>query len=86
MSKKYRDSKNITGGRSVEVRDDFNRALRTFGKKITDSGMLRELKDRAHHEPKGIANARMKKSARKRWEKKVEGMIAAGLWQQSKPY
>lgn len=86
MSKQYRDSKSNTSGRSVEVRDDFNRALRVFSKKIQDSGMLRELKDRGHHEPNGIANTRMKRAARKRWEKKVEGMIAAGQWHQDKPY
>ena len=87
MSRKYNDVKN-TGvtGRKVEVRDDFNRALRVFSKKIQDSGMLRELRDRMHYEPNCIANTRMKKAARKRWEKKVEGMITAGDWQQNKPY
>ena len=86
MSKKYNDPKSNTSGRSVEVNGDFNKALRIFSKKIQDSGMLRELKDRGAHEPAGIANTRMKRAARKRWEKKVEGMIAAGQWHQDKPY
>lgn len=86
MSKKFNNYPTRNNGLSVEVRDDFNRALRTFGKKVQDAGVLRELKERMYHEPRCIENTKRKKLARKRWEKKVEGMITAGLWHQDKPY
>ncbi len=86
MSKRFVDSKNSIKGRSVEVRDDFNRALRVFSKKIQETGILREVKERDHYEKNGTANTRMKRAARKRWEKKVEGMITNGDWHQDKPY
>lgn len=77
---------NMIKGRNVEVRDDFGRALRIFTKKIQDTGMLREVKERMHYEPKCTVTTRMKKAARKRWEKKVENMISSGEWGPSKPY
>ena len=87
MNRKFRDSKQqVVTGLSVEVKDDFNRALRTFSKKVQDSGMLRDLKERSFHEHNCTERKRKKKMARKRWEKKVEGMITAGLWQHNKPY
>jgi ribosomal protein S21 len=85
MSKRYKESSYATGI-CVEVRDDFNRALRTFSKKVQDSGMLKDLKDRMSYEPKSVEKQRKKKMARKRWEKKVEGMIESGLWHSKKPY
>ena len=85
MNRKFRDVPR-TVGITVEVRDDFNRALRTFSKKVQDSGILKDLKDRMAYEPKSVEKQRKKKMARKRWEKKVESMIEAGVWHNSKPY
>jgi ribosomal protein S21 len=39
-----------------------------------------------YYEPKSVEKQRKKKMARKRWEKKVESMIEAGVWHNSKPY
>ncbi len=82
---KHRDGKRHKG-LTVEVRDDFNRALRTFSKKVQDSGILKEVKDRMSYEKPAVERQRMKKQARKRWEKQVEEMISAGRWHKDKNY
>jgi ribosomal protein S21 len=74
-------------GLTVEVKnDDFSRALRIFGKKVNDSGLLKEVKERMSYEPPAVRKQRLKKQARKRWERTVEEMIAFGAWHQDKPY
>lgn len=73
-------------GSKTEVKDNFNAALRIFGKKIQDSGLLKEIKDRMEYEKPAVARQRMKKQARKRWERQVEDMIAAGTWHKDKPF
>jgi ribosomal protein S21 len=73
-------------GLTVEVKEDFNRALRTFSKKVQDSGILKEVKERMEYEKPAIRRQRMKKAARKRWEKQVEELIAKGHWHPSKKY
>ena len=86
MSNRTRDSKRVCGI-TVEVRgDDFNRALRTWSKKVQDSGLMKELKDRMSFEKPAIAKQRMKKQARKRWERTVEEMIESGLWHKDRKY
>lgn len=86
MANRYRDTKKRRG-MSVEVRnDDFGRALRTFSKKVQDSGLLKEVKDRMAYEKPAVEKQRMKKQARKRWEKKVEEMIAAGSWHRDRNF
>ena len=86
MSNKYRDSKRHRGI-TVEVRnDDFGRALRTWSKKVQDSGLLQEVKERMSFEKPAVARQRIKKQARKRWERKVEEMIELGAWHKDKKY
>lgn len=86
MSNKYRDSKKHQGI-TVEVRnDDFSRALRTWSKKVQDSGLLQEVKERMGFEKPAVAKQRLKKQARKRWERKVEEMIELGAWHKDKNY
>lgn len=86
MSNKYRDSKKQRGI-TVEVRnDDFSRALRTWSKKVQDSGLLQEVKERMSFEKPAVARQRLKKQARKRWERKVEEMIELGAWHKDKNY
>jgi ribosomal protein S21 len=86
MSNKYRDSKKHQGI-TVEVRnDDFGRALRTWSKKVQDSGLLQEVKERMSFEKPAVAKQRFKKQARKRWERKVEEMIELGAWHKDKKY
>lgn len=86
MNNRYRDGKKPRG-MTVEVRnDDFGRALRTFSKKVQDSGILKEVKDRMAYEPPAVKKQRLKKQARKRWERTVEELIASGHWHKDKRY
>lgn len=86
MNNKYRDSKRHRGT-VVEVRnDDFGRALRTFSKKIQDSGILQIVKEKMSYEKPAVLKQRMKKQARKRWERSVEEMISNGHWLKDKKY
>ena len=86
MSNKYKDSKKHRGI-TVEVRnDDFGKALRTWSKKVQDSGLLKELKDRMAYEKPAVEKQRMRKQARKRWEREVEEMIELGFWHKDKKY
>jgi ribosomal protein S21 len=86
MSNRYRDGKKRKG-LSVEVKnDDFTRALRTLGKKVQDSGLLKEVRDRESFEKPAVKKQRLKKQARKRWENHVEEMISQGRWLKGKKY
>lgn len=73
-------------GTVVEVRDDLGRALRTFGKKIQDLGLMKELKERMSYESPSEKRKRLKKQSRKRWERNVEEMISSGQWHKDKNY
>lgn len=85
MSNRYRDRK--SKGLTVEVRnDDFGRALRTFSKKVQELGTMQEVKERMAYEKPAVARQRLKKQARKRWERKVEEMISVGMWHKDKNY
>ena len=86
MSNRYRDSSK-SRGLIVEVRnDDFGRALRTFSKKVQETGTMQEVKERMSYEKPAVAKQRLKKQARKRWERKVEDMITHGQWHKDKSY
>lgn len=86
MSNRYRDTKKYRGI-VVEVRnDDFGRALRTWSKKVQDTGLLKEVKDRMAYEKPAVKKQRMIKQARKRWERSVEDMIENGAWHKDRRY
>ena len=85
MTNRYNNSKHR--GLTVEIRgDDFGRALRTWSKKVQDSGILKEVKDRMSYEKPAVLKQRLKKQARKRWERTVEEMIENGQWHKDKKY
>lgn len=59
-------------GRAVIVKDDnVERALRKFKKKITESGLLNELRDREFYEKPTTTRKRKKSAAVNRWNKKL---------------
>jgi small subunit ribosomal protein S21 len=59
-------------GRSVLVKDDnVERALRKFKKKIAESGLLNELRDREFYEKPTTARKRKKSAAANRWRKRL---------------
>ena len=84
---KYRETRRQVRGTSVDVRnDDFARALRTFSKKMQELGTIQDVKEKMSYEKPAVLKQRMKKQARKRWERKVEEMITNGQWQKDKNY
>lgn len=59
-------------GRSVLVKDDnVERALRKFKKKIAETGLLNELRDREFYEKPTTARKRKKSAAANRWRKRL---------------
>lgn len=58
-------------GLAVSVRDnDINYALRKFKKKVQESGLLQELREREFYTKPSEARKRAKAAARSRWLKK----------------
>jgi ribosomal protein S21 len=83
---KYRDTRKPRGI-VVEVKhDDFGKALRIWSKKVQDLGLLYTLKEKMFYEKPAVERQRMKKQARRRWERQVEDMITAGNWHKDKKY
>ena len=59
-------------GKTVIVKDDnVDRALRKFKKKVEDSGILQELRDRETYEKPTTLRKRKKSAARNRWQKQL---------------
>ena len=70
-----KESYHTVPGLKVVVGDGekaFEKALRTFNKKVQGSGLLRELRDREFYEKPSIKRKREKDVARKREQKKNE--------------
>lgn len=62
-------------GLAVEVRNgDFNGALRRFKKKVTEAGILQELREREHYTKPSEARKKAKAAGRARWLKKLAKM------------
>jgi small subunit ribosomal protein S21 len=58
-------------GLSVEVRNnDINFALRKFKKKVQESGLLQELRERTHYVKPSEKRAKAKAAGVARWKKK----------------
>jgi small subunit ribosomal protein S21 len=61
-------------GRSVIVKDgNVEKALRKFKKKIADSGLLNELRERETYEKPTTRRKRQKAIAKNRWRKQLAG-------------
>lgn len=58
--------------RSVYVKDgNVEKALRKFKKKITESGLLNELRERETYEKPTTRKKRKKSAAKNRWQKQL---------------
>jgi small subunit ribosomal protein S21 len=56
----------------VIVQDgNYEKALRKFKKKINDSGLLNDLRDREFYEKPTTARKRKKSAAKNRWQKEL---------------
>ena len=56
----------------VVVNDNVEKALRKFKKKVQESGVLQELREREQYEKPTTARKRAKNAAKRRWQKKLE--------------
>ena len=65
---------NMLHGRSVLVGDhNLEKALRKFKKKVQNSGVLLELKEREFYTPPSQARKAARAAARRRWLKQQQG-------------
>ena len=67
-----RFKKPLTQGLKVEVMEgQIEKALRKFKKKVMESGLIQELREREFYEKPTTARKKAKNAARRRWQKKV---------------
>ncbi len=62
----------LSGREVIVTNDNVEKALRKFKKKITESGLLQELRDREFYEKPTTARKKARNQARRRWLKKLE--------------
>lgn len=68
-----RDKRRKSFGLTVIVEDGkFEKAMRLFKKKVDDSGLLKEVRDREAYVKPTIRRKLAKNAARKRWQKYLE--------------
>lgn len=59
-------------GLVVEVHDgQVEKALRKFKKKVAESGLIQELREREFYEKPTTARKKARNAARRRWQKKL---------------
>jgi len=79
--KKEFDVRTVCPGLKVTVQGDderaFTKAFRIFNKKVQDSRILRELREREYYEKPSIIRKRKKAIAVKREEKRQESLITS---------
>ena len=63
--------KKLRGNAVIVQYDNVEKALRKFKKKIMESGLLNELREREFYEKPTTARKRAKSQARRRWERKL---------------
>lgn len=75
MRKTFNKNEVVLSGLKVEVRnDDVNGALRKFKKKVQESGILQELREREFYEKPSLQRKKAKAAARSRWLKQQAKM------------
>lgn len=67
----FEKSNKVNGNRVLVVNDNVEKALRKFKKKVSDSGLLQELREREHYEKPTTTRKKAKSAARRRWLKKL---------------
>jgi small subunit ribosomal protein S21 len=61
----------VNGNKVLVVNDNVEKALRKFKKKVSDSGLLQDLREREFYEKPTTARKKAKAAARRRWRKKL---------------
>lgn len=59
------------GNMVIVTHDNVEKALRKFKKKVSESGLLQELRERETYEKPTTARKKAKAAARRRWKKKL---------------
>ena len=80
---KQKQERNIPkpSGREIPViNGNVNVALRKLKKVLEKMDFQKELSKREYYEKPSVKRKRQKDQAKKRWNKKVDGMIASGEW------
>lgn len=60
------------GSLTIVVNDQVEKALRKFKKKVAESGLLQNLREREHYVKPTTRRKQAKSAARRRWTKKLE--------------
>lgn len=68
---RYKPTK-LTGLKVEVVNDQVEKALRKFKKKVTESGLLQDLREREFYEKPTTARKKAKNQAKRRWQKKIQ--------------
>jgi len=69
---RYKHPTTLVGLKVEVVNDQVEKALRKFKKKVQESGLLQELREREFYEKPTTARKKANSQARRRWQKKVE--------------
>lgn len=62
----------VTGNLVVVQHDNVEKALRKFKKKVAESGLLQDLRERETYEKPTTRRKKAKNAAKRRWKKKLE--------------
>ena len=65
----------MTGKKVIVYDGQVEKALRKFKKKVADSGLLQEVKDRQEFVKPTIKRKLAKSQAKRRWKKKLEEQL-----------
>jgi small subunit ribosomal protein S21 len=65
------DNTKVYGCTVYVKHDNVEQAIRKLKKKVQDSGLLQELRDRESYEKPTVAKKRKKAAAKQRWKKKL---------------
>ena len=68
----YDKSNKVTGNIVVVQHDNVEKALRKFKKKVAESGLLQNLRERETYEKPTTRRKKAKAAARRRWKKKLD--------------
>ena len=67
----YDKSNKIIGNLVYVTHDNVEKALRKFKKKVAESGLLQELRERETYEKPTTTRKKAKSAAKRRWKKKL---------------
>jgi small subunit ribosomal protein S21 len=67
----YNPRERLKGNAVIVTNDNVEKALRKFKKKVLESGLLNELRDREFYTKPTTRRKQARNAARRRWEKRL---------------